>query len=166
MQEHKCVLDSCHKLSEEGFETTYIPVQRDGLIHLSTLKATIRPQQTILVSSLAVNNETGVIQPLQQIGELVERHYGVYFHTDATQALGNIPLDVESMNVDLMSLSGRKVHGSKGVGGVYVLRRLRVRRAHYERKRGLRSGTLPGTLIVGMGEACRIAKQEMEVGRA
>ena len=134
-------------------------IQRDGLIHLSTLKATIRPQQTVLVSSLTVNNETGVIQPLQQIGELVKRHRGVYFHTDTTQALGKIPLDVESMNVDLMSLSGRKVHGPKGVGGVYVLRRLGV-------KRGLRSGTLRGTLIVGMGEACRIAKEEMEVGRA
>jgi len=169
-QEHKCVLDSCRKLSEEGFEITYLPVQRDGLISLSTLEAAIRPQQTILVSIMAVNNETGVIQPLQQIGELVKKHRGVYFHTDAAQALGKIPLDVEKMHIDAMSLSGHKIYGPKGVGAAYVRRRPRVRlepiMSGGGQERGLRSGTLPSTLVVGMGEACRIAKKEMEVSRA
>lgn len=169
LQEHKCVLDSCRKLSEEGFEITYLPVQQDGLVSLSTLEAAIRPQQTILVSIMAVNNETGVIQPLQQIGELVKKHRGVYFHTDAAQALGKIPLDVEAMNIDLMSLSGHKVYGPKGVGAAYVRRRPRVRlepiMSGGGQERGLRSGTLPSTLVVGMGEACRIAKKEMEVSR-
>lgn len=142
-------------------------MQRDGLVSLSTLEAAIRPQQTILVSIMAVNNETGVIQQLQQIGELVKKHRGVYFHTDAAQALGKIPLDVEKMKIDLMSLSGHKVYGPKGVGAAYVRRRPRVRLEPIisggGQERGLRSGTLPSTLVVGIGEACRIAKKEMEV---
>lgn len=145
-------------------------MQQDGLISLATLEAAIRPQQTILVSIMAVNNETGVIQPLQQIGELVKKHRGVYFHTDAAQALGKIPLDVEKSNIDLMSLSGHKIYGPKGVGAAYVRRRPRVRlepiMSGGGQERGLRSGTLPSTLVVGMGEACRLAKKEMEVSRA
>lgn len=144
-------------------------MQQDGLISLSALEAAIRPQQTVLVSIMAVNNETGVIQPLQQIGALVKQHRGVYFHTDAAQAVGKIPLDVEAMHVDVMSLSGHKLYGPKGVGAAYVRRRPRVRLEPIisggGQERGLRSGTLPSTLVVGMGEACRIAKQEMAVSQ-
>jgi cysteine desulfurase len=165
-QEHKCVLDSCRKLSEEGFEITYLPVQQNGIIRLEDLEAAIRPD-TSLVSIMAVNNETGVIQPMKEIGEIVRRHRGVYLHTDAAQAIGKIPLDVNAMNVDLMSISGHKIYGPKGVGAAYVRRRPRVRLEPIlsggGQERGLRSGTLPTALIVGIGEAARIAKQEMSV---
>ena len=144
-------------------------MQQDGLVSLAALEAAIRPQQTVLVSIMAVNNETGVIQPLQAIGELVRRHRGVFFHTDAAQAVGKIALDVEAMHIDLMSISGHKLYGPKGVGAAYVRRRPRVRLEPIisggGQERGLRSGTLPSTLVVGMGEACRIAKREMEVSR-
>lgn len=162
--EHKCVLDSCRKLSEEGFDITYLPVQPNGLISLDELEKAIRPD-TSLVSIMAVNNETGVIQPLREIGEIVRKHRGVYFHTDAAQALGKIPLDVNEMNIDLMSMSGHKVYGPKGIGAAYVRRRPRVRLEPIlsggGQERGLRSGTLPSVLVVGMGEACRIARQEL-----
>jgi cysteine desulfurase len=160
------VLDSCRKLSEEGFEITYLPVQQNGIIRLEDLENAIRPD-TSLVSIMAVNNETGVIQPMKEIGEIVRRHRGVYFHTDAAQAIGKIPLDVNAMNVDLMSISGHKIYGPKGVGAAYVRRRPRVRLEPIlsggGQERGLRSGTLPTALIVGIGEAARIAKQEMSV---
>lgn len=165
-QEHKCVLDSCRKLGEEGFEITYLPVETNGVVSLDVLEAAIRPD-TSLVSIMTVNNETGVIQPMKEIGDLLRKHRGVYLHTDAAQAVGKIPLDVNEMNVDLMSISGHKLYGPKGVGAAYVRRRPRVRlepiMSGGGQERGLRSGTLPTALVVGIGEAARIAKQEMKV---
>ncbi|RPD66445.1 cysteine desulfurase NFS1 [Lentinus tigrinus ALCF2SS1-7] len=162
--EHKCVLDSCRKLQEEGFDVTYLPVQHNGVIDLAELEAAIRPD-TSLVSIMTVNNETGVIQPIKDIGAIVRKHRGVYFHTDAAQATGKIPVDVNEMNIDLMSISGHKLYGPKGVGAAYVRRRPRVRLEPIlsggGQERGLRSGTLPTALVVGIGEAARIAKQEM-----
>ncbi|EIN07097.1 cysteine desulfurase NFS1 [Punctularia strigosozonata HHB-11173 SS5] len=162
--EHKCVLDSCRKLQEEGFEVTYLPVQRNGVIDLNELDAAIRPD-TSLVSIMTVNNETGVIQPMKEIGQIVRKHRGVYLHTDAAQAVGKIPVDVNEMNVDLMSISGHKIYGPKGVGAAYVRRRPRVRLEPIlsggGQERGLRSGTLPTALIVGIGAAAKIARQEM-----
>jgi len=162
--EHKCVLDSCRKLGEEGFDITYLPVQRNGLVDLQELEAAIRPD-TSLVSIMTVNNETGVIQPMKEIGALLSKHRGVYFHTDAAQAAGKIPLDVNEMNIDLMSISGHKLYGPKGIGAAYVRRRPRVRLEPIisggGQERGLRSGTLPTALVVGIGEAARLAKQEM-----
>lgn len=167
-QEHKCVLDSCRKLQEEGFEVTYLPVQSNGIISLEELEAAIRPD-TSLVSVMTVNNETGVIQPIKEIGAIVRKHRGVYFHTDAAQAAGKIPLDVNDMNVDLLSISGHKLYGPKGVGAAYVRRRPRVRLEPIisggGQERGLRSGTLATPLIVGLGEAARICQQEMAVSR-
>lgn len=166
VQEHKCVLDSCRKLQEEGFDVTYLPVQTNGIVDLAELEKAIRPD-TSLVSIMTVNNETGVIQPIKEIGEIVRKHRGVYLHTDAAQAVGKIPLDVNEMNVDLMSISGHKIYGPKGVGACYVRRRPRVRLEPIlnggGQERGLRSGTLPASLAVGMGEAARIARLEMTV---
>ncbi|KAL9715275.1 cysteine desulfurase [Leucoagaricus gongylophorus] len=162
--EHKCVLDSCRKLGEEGFDVTYLPVQKNGVINLNDLEAAIRPD-TSLVTIMTVNNETGVIQPIKEIGEVIRRYRGVYFHTDAAQAAGKIPLDVNELNIDLMSISGHKLYGPKGVGAAYVRRRPRVRLEPIlsggGQERGLRSGTLPTALTVGMGEAARIAQKEM-----
>lgn len=165
-QEHKCVLDSCRKLQEEGFDVTYLGVQQNGVLDLQELEAAIRPD-TSLVSVMSVNNETGVIQPIKEIGAIVRKHRGVYFHTDAAQAVGKIPLDVNEMNIDLMSISGHKIYGPKGIGAAYVRRRPRVRLEPIlsggGQERGLRSGTLPASLAVGIGEAARIAKIEMAV---
>ncbi|KAJ7024315.1 pyridoxal phosphate-dependent transferase [Mycena alexandri] len=162
--EHKCVLDSCRKLGEEGFEITYLPVQQNGIVSLQELEAAIRPD-TSLVSIMTVNNETGVIQPMKEIGTLLRKHRGVYFHTDAAQAVGKIPVDVNEMNIDLMSISGHKLYGPKGIGAAYVRRRPRVRLEPIisggGQERGLRSGTLSTPLVVGIGEAARIAKMEM-----
>lgn len=161
--EHKCVLDSCRHLEQEGFEVTYLPVQQNGLIDLEVLKAAIKPS-TFLVSVMAVNNEIGVIQPLAQIGKIC-RERGVFFHTDAAQGFGKIPLNVEEMNIDLMSISGHKCYGPKGIGALYVRRRPRVRlEALFSgggQERGFRSGTLPTPQVVGLGEAAAIAKLEM-----
>ncbi len=165
-QEHKCVLDSCRKLQEEGFDVTYLPVQKNGIIKLEDLEAAIRPD-TSLVSIMTVNNETGVIQPMKEIGEIVRKHRGVYLHTDAAQAVGKIPVDVNEYNADLLSISGHKLYGPKGVGAAYVRRRPRVRLEPIlsggGQERGLRSGTLATALAVGLGEAARIAKLEMAV---
>lgn len=159
-------MDSCRKLQEEGFDVTYLPVQKNGIVDLAELEAAIRPD-TSLVSIMTVNNETGVIQPVREIGALVRRHRGVHFHTDAAQAAGKVPIDVNEMNVDLMSISGHKIYGPKGIGAAYVRRRPRVRLEPIinggGQERGLRSGTLATALVVGMGEAARIAKQEMAV---
>lgn len=161
--EHKCVLDACRHLELEGFEVTYLPVQKDGLIDLEQLAGAIR-ETTVLVSVMGVNNEIGVIQPLAEIGSLC-RSKGVFFHTDCAQAVGKIPLDVEAMKIDLMSISGHKIYGPKGVGALYVRRKPRVRLVAQinggGQERGMRSGTLPTPLCVGLGEACRIAQAEM-----
>ena len=163
--EHKCVLDSCRHLQDEGFDITYLPVQSNGLISMEELEATIRPD-TALVSIMAVNNEIGVIQPLAEIGNLC-RSKKVFFHTDAAQAVGKIPMDVNEMKIDLMSISAHKIYGPNGIGACYVRRRPRVRLDPIitggGQERGLRSGTLAPPLVVGFGEACRIAKQDMDV---
>lgn len=163
--EHKCVLDSCRNLQDEGFEVTYLPVNNNGLVDLDKLKAAIRPE-TALVSIMAVNNEIGVIQPMAEIGKIC-RENKVFFHTDAAQAVGKIPLDVNAMNVDLMSISSHKIYGPKGIGACYVRRRPRVRLEPIisggGQERGLRSGTLAPALVVGFGEACRIAAEEIQV---
>ena len=161
--EHKCVLDSCRHLEQEGFDVTYLPVRQDGLVDLDQLRDAIT-DKTVIVSIMAVNNEIGVIQPLREIGALC-RERKVFFHTDAAQAVGKIPLDVDDMNIDLMSISGHKIYGPKGVGALYVRRRPRVRLAALitggGQERGMRSGTLPTPLCVGLGAACAIAKAEM-----
>lgn len=161
--EHKCVLDSCRVLESEGFDVTYLPVGTNGLIDLAQLKAAIRPD-TALVSIIAVHNEIGVVQPLKEIGALC-RANKVFFHTDAAQMLGKIPLDVDELNIDVMSLSGHKIYGPKGVGAMYVRRRPRVRlepiMSGGGQERGLRSGTLAHPLCVGFGKACEVAKEEM-----
>ncbi|TPX51655.1 cysteine desulfurase [Synchytrium endobioticum] len=161
--EHKCVLDSCRVLQDEGFNVTYLPVKPNGLVDLKVLEEAIQPQ-TSLVSIMAVNNEIGVIQPLKEIGALC-RSKKVFFHTDAAQAVGKIPVDVNAMNIDLLSISGHKLYGPKGIGALYVRRRPRVRLEPLQsgggQERGLRSGTVPAPLVVGLGEACRIAKEEM-----
>ncbi|SAM00657.1 hypothetical protein [Absidia glauca] len=163
--EHKCVLDSCRVLQEEGFEVTYLPVQTNGLVDLKVLEAAIRPD-TAIVSVMSVNNEIGVIQPIEQIGKLC-RSKKVFFHTDAAQAVGKIPLDVNAMNIDLMSISGHKLYGPKGIGAIYVRRRPRVRLEAVQsgggQERGIRSGTVPTPVVVGFGEACRIAAEEMKL---
>lgn len=163
--EHKCVLDSCRHLQDEGFEVTYLPVKSTGLIDMAELEAAIR-EDTVLVSIMAVNNEIGVIQPLEEIGKLC-RSRKVFFHTDAAQAVGKIPMDVNAMNIDLMSISSHKIYGPKGIGACYVRRRPRVRLdpiiSGGGQERGLRSGTLAPPLVVGFGEACRIALEELPV---
>lgn len=163
--EHKCVLDSCRHLQDEGFEVTYLPVGRNGLVDLEELEAAMRPD-TALVSIMTVNNEIGVIQPVKEIGQMC-RSRKIYFHTDAAQAIGKIPVNVNEWNVDLMSISSHKIYGPKGIGACYVRRRPRVRIdpliSGGGQERGLRSGTLAPHLVVGFGEACRIAKEEMEV---
>lgn len=163
--EHKCVLDSCRHLQDEGFEVTYLPVQKNGLINMEELEAAIRPD-TALVSIMTVNNEIGVIQPMEEIGKLC-RSKKVFFHTDGAQAVGKIPVDVNKWNVDLMSISAHKIYGPKGIGACFVRRRPRVRLdpiiSGGGQERGLRSGTLAPPLVIGFGEACRIAKDDLEV---
>jgi len=161
--EHKCVLDSCRQLEAEGIEVTYLPVNTAGLIDLEQLEASIRPD-TSLVSVMTVNNEIGVLQPVKQIGEICKAKK-VFFHTDAAQAVGKIPMDVNKMKIDLMSISGHKLYGPKGVGALYVRRRPRVRVEPLQsgggQERGLRSGTVPTPLCVGLGSACEVARHEM-----
>jgi cysteine desulfurase len=161
--EHKCVLDTCRHLEQEGFEITYLPVQQNGLVDLAALTQAITPK-TVLVSVMAVNNEIGVIQPLAEIGRIC-REKGAFFHTDAAQAFGKVPLDVNAMNIDLMSISGHKIYGPKGIGALFVRRKPRVRMIALihggGQERGFRSGTLPTPLCVGLGEAAAIAKREM-----
>ena len=161
--EHKAVLDTCRELERQGFEVTYLDVQPDGLLDMEVLKAAIRPD-TILVSVMFVNNEIGVIQDIAAIGALC-REKGIIFHTDAAQATGRVDIDLQTLPVDLMSLTSHKTYGPKGIGALYVRRKPRVRLEAQMHggghERGMRSGTLPTHQIVGMGEAYRIAKAEM-----
>lgn len=161
--EHKCVLDSCRHLQQEGFDVTYLPVKKDGLIDLNELKDAIR-HDTGLVSIMTVNNEIGVIQPIAEIGALC-RERKVFLHTDAAQAAGKIPLNVDDLKVDVMSLSAHKLYGPKGIGALYMRRRPRIRVEPQMngggQERGIRSGTLPTPLAVGFGAACDVALKEM-----
>lgn len=162
--EHKCVLDSCRALEAEGFRITYLPVLTNGLVDLELLEKEIT-DETSLVSIMAVNNEIGVMQPISDIGKLCKSKK-VFFHTDAAQAVGKVKLNVNEMNIDLMSISGHKIYGPKGIGAIYVRRRPRVRIEALQsgggQERGLRSGTLPPPLCVGIGAACEIAIKEMD----
>ncbi|MEJ3965806.1 cysteine desulfurase [Citrobacter braakii] len=162
--EHKAVLDTCRQLEREGFEVTYLAPQRNGIIDLKELEAAMR-DDTILVSIMHVNNEIGVVQDIATIGEMC-RARGIIYHVDATQSVGKLPIDLSQLKVDLMSFSGHKIYGPKGIGALYVRRKPRIRieaQMHGGgHERGMRSGTLPVHQIVGMGEAYRIAKEEME----
>lgn len=162
--EHKAVLDSCKFLEKQGYQVTYLPVQTDGLVNLEQLRAAIR-KGTILISIMAANNEIGTLQPVKEIGKLAHE-MGILFHTDATQAVGKVPVNVEEMGIDLLSLSAHKLYGPKGIGALYVrgarprvkLRPLIDGGGH---ERGMRSGTLNVPGIVGLGKACEIAEKEM-----
>uniref|UniRef100_A0ABM0MPE0 cysteine desulfurase n=1 Tax=Saccoglossus kowalevskii TaxID=10224 RepID=A0ABM0MPE0_SACKO len=162
--EHKCVLDSCRALEAEGFNVTYLPVQKSGRIDLNEFKAAIRPD-TVLASIMTVNNEIGIMQPIEEIGAIC-REKKVFFHTDAAQAVGKVPMDVNQQKIDLMSISGHKIYGPKGVGAFFIRRKPRVRVEALQsgggQERGMRSGTLPAPLVVGLGAACDVAAQEME----
>lgn len=161
--EHKAVLDTMRELERQGYEVTYLDVQENGLIDLEQLKSSIR-SDTILISVMFVNNEIGVIQPIEQIGEIT-REKGIIFHVDSAQAAGKVDIDLQKLKVDLMSFSAHKCYGPKGVGALYIRRKPRVRieaQMHGGgHERGFRSGTLPTHQIVGMGEAFAIMKAEM-----
>jgi len=162
--EHKAVLDTCRQLEREGFEVTYLDPNADGAITLAEVKAAVR-DKTTLISIMYVNNETGVINDIAAIGAFTRQHK-IIFHVDGAQAAGKIPIDVEADNIDLLSLTSHKVYGPKGIGALYVRRKPRVRLEAQMHggghERGFRSGTLPTHQIIGMGEAYRIAKEELE----
>lgn len=163
--EHKAILDTCKRLEKQGFRVTYLPVKADGLIDIEDLKQAM-DDKTILVSIMFANNEIGVIQPIAAIGSLC-REKGVIFHTDAVQAVGKIPVDVQAMNIDVLSLSGHKIYGPKGVGALYVRRRnprvqISAQIDGGGHERGMRSGTLNVPGIVGLGKACELCGEEME----
>lgn len=164
VSEHKCVLDACRHLEQEGVKVTYLPIKPNGIIDLEVLKNAIT-DQTMLVSVMAVNNEIGVIQPLKEIGKIC-REKGVFFHSDIAQGFGKVPIDVNECNIDLASISGHKIYGPKGIGALYVRKKPRVRITPLinggGQERGMRSGTLPTPLIVGLGMAANIAYNEME----
>lgn len=161
--EHKAVLDTCRQLEREGFEVSYLDPEPNGMLDLAKLEAAMRPDTTV-VSVMHVNNEIGVIQDIAAIGKLC-RARGIVFHSDAAQSAGKVPIDVNAMTVDLLALSAHKVYGPKGIGALYVRRKPRIRieaQMHGGgHERGVRSGTLPTHQIVGMGEAFRLAKEEM-----
>ena len=162
--EHKAVLDTCKRLEKNGFKVTYLPVQADGLVSVADVEAAMTPQ-TILVSIMYANNEIGVVNPIREIGKLCHAK-GVLFHTDAVQAVGKIPVDVQADNIDLLSLTGHKLYGPKGAGALYVRRRnprvqLNAQIDGGGHERGMRSGTLNVPGIVGLGEACELAMHEM-----
>ncbi len=168
--EHKAVLDTCKRLERDGFQVTYLPVDKYGQVHPDQVRDAIT-DKTILVSIMTANNEIGTLQPIQAIGKICKEK-GVLFHTDAVQAVGKIPLDVEAMGIDLLSLTAHKIYGPKGIGALYVRKkdprvRLEPQIDGGGHERGMRSGTLPVPLIVGFGKACTIAKVEMaeEVAR-
>jgi cysteine desulfurase len=162
--EHKAILDCCKRLEQMGKRVTYLPVDQHGLVDLDALRQAITPQ-TILISLMFANNEIGTIAPVREIGAIAHE-YGVLFHTDAAQAVGHVPVDVEAMNIDLLSFSAHKTYGPKGIGGLYVRRRnprVKVAPVIYGggHELGVRSGTLNVPGIVGMGKALEIAKAEM-----
>src|ERR1700720_1914331 len=162
--EHKAVLDTCKRLEKYGCRVTYLPVQKDGLVDLEELRRAM-DDKTILVTIMAANNEIGVLQPIAEIGKLC-RERGVIFHTDAVQAIGKVPVDVNKQNIDVMSITGHKLYGPKGVGALYVRRKNpRVQLSALidggGHERGMRSGTLNVPGIVGLGKACAIASEEM-----
>ena len=168
--EHKCVLDSCRHLEvNEGFEVTYLPVDATGLVSLEDVEKAVRPGETSLVSVMAVNNEIGTLQPLKEIGAITKKA-GAFFHVDAAQMVGKLPFDVNDLGgLDLVSISGHKIYGPKGIGALYVRRRPRVRLEPLfsggGQERGLRSGTLPTALCVGLGKAAELSLQEMDFDR-
>lgn len=159
VSEHKCVLESCRRLEQQGFPVTYLPVGPDGLVDLDQLAAAV-DERTALVSVMAANNEIGVLQPMAEIAQIC-RAKGAWLHSDAAQAFGKIPLDMAALGLDLLSISGHKIYGPKGVGALYVRRRPRVRLEPLMlgggQERGLRSGTLPVPLCVGLGKAASLA---------
>ncbi len=162
--EHKAVLDTCKRLEKYGYRVTYLPVQASGLIDLEDLKRAM-DDKTILVTIMAANNEIGVLQPVEEIGKLCHER-GVLFHSDATQAVGKVPIDVNKQNIDIMSISAHKMYGPKGVGALYVRRRnprvqITAQIDGGGHERGMRSGTLNVPGIVGLGKACAIASEEM-----
>lgn len=161
--EHKAVLDPCRQLEREGYEVTYLEPEANGIIDMNKLQSAMR-EDTVLVSIMHVNNEIGVIQDIAAIGELC-RERKIVFHVDAAQSAGKLPIDVQQLKVDLISMSAHKIYGPKGIGALYVRRKPRIRLEAQMHggghERGFRSGTLPTHQIVGMGEACRIAKEEM-----
>ncbi|MAA79347.1 MAG: IscS subfamily cysteine desulfurase [Deltaproteobacteria bacterium] len=171
--EHKAVLDSCHALERDGWEVTWLEVDKDGLISLESLKDALR-EDTAVVSVMYANNEIGVIQPIAQIGAIVkafrtEHKTGTLFHCDAVQALGRVPIDVRASNIDLLSISGHKMYGPKGIGALFVRRgRPRIRLEALidggGHERGMRSGTLPVHQIVGLGKAAELAKEDVDTG--
>ena len=172
--EHKAVLDSCHALEEEGWEVTWLDVDTEGLISLEQLKSSIRPD-TVVVSVMFANNEIGVIQPIGEIGAIVQNYRKenkeskIVFHCDAVQALGRVPIDVRTLGIDLLSISGHKMYGPKGIGALFVRKgRPRIRLASQidggGHERGMRSGTLPVHQIVGLGKAAELAQEDLQNG--
>jgi cysteine desulfurase len=165
--EHKAVLDSCHALESEGWEVTYLDVDKEGRVPPEAVREALR-EDTVLVSVMHSNNEIGTIQPIAEIGAIC-RERGVLFHTDAVQGLGRVPFDVDALNVDLASISGHKMYGPKGIGALYIRRsRPRVRLVEQinggGHERGMRSGTLPVHQIVGLGKAAELAKADLDTG--
>ncbi|KIR02389.1 Cysteine desulfurase [Lachnospiraceae bacterium TWA4] len=164
--EHHAILHTCEYLEKNGFEVTYVPVDENGFVKLDELEKAIRPE-TILISVMAANNEIGTIQPLKEIGEIAHKH-DVLFHTDAVQAFGHIPMNVDEMNIDMLSASGHKVHGPKGIGFLYIRKGVKIRSFIHggaqERKRRAGTHNVPG--IVGMGKATELAVANMEENMA
>lgn len=164
--EHHAVLHTCENLEKSGFEVTYLPVNEDGIIHIEDLKDAIRPE-TILITIMFANNEIGTIQPIKQIGEIAKEH-GIIFHTDAVQAVGHIPVDVQEMNIDMLTISGHKVYGSKGIGALYVRKSIKLKSFLHggAQERNRRGGTENVAGIIGLGKAIELCCEEMEIEAA
>lgn len=163
--EHKCILETCRNLEQRGAKITYLPVKKNGIVDLKELENAIT-EKTLIVTIMAAHNEIGVIQPLKEIGAICKKH-DVFFHTDAAQAVGKTPMNMDEMGIDLLSVSGHKIYGPKGIGALYVRRknprvRLKAQISGGGQERGMRSGTLAPALCVGLGKACEIARIEME----